>query len=73
MQFKWSPIPKCLSQKCYETRISSYNGEIKTIIHKVSVPESQIGNEEEENPITAKAYLKKAILRVKFEKNRPRA
>ena len=28
----WSPIAKCQSQKCYETQIYSYKGEIKTII-----------------------------------------
>ena len=32
LQLKWSPIAKCLSQKCYETRIKSYKVEIKTII-----------------------------------------
>ena len=47
MQLKWSPISKCLSQKCYETRISSYKGEIKTIILIFSVPKTQNFNEEE--------------------------
>ena len=28
VQLKWSPIAKCLSQKCYETRIYSCKGEI---------------------------------------------
>ena len=32
VQLKWSPIAKCQSQKCYETRILSYKEEIKTII-----------------------------------------
>ena len=32
VQLNWSPIVKCLSQKCYETRIKSYKGEIKTVI-----------------------------------------
>ena len=41
----------------------SYKGEIKTIILIISaVPKSQNSNEEEENSITAKVYLKKAIL-----------
>ena len=51
MQLKWSPIAKCLSQKCYETRISSYKGEIKTIILIFSVPKTQNFNEEEKNSI----------------------
>ena len=37
----WSPIAKYLSQKCYETRILSYKGKIKTIILIFSVPKSQ--------------------------------
>ena len=49
MQLKWSPIAKCLSQECYETRIESYKGEIKTIILTFSVPKSQNSNEEEKN------------------------
>ena len=40
----------------------SYKGEIKTIILIISVPKSQNSNEEAENSITAKVYLKKAIL-----------
>ena len=48
MQLKWSPIAKCLSQQCYETRIWSYKGKIKTI----SVPKSQNFNEEEKNSMT---------------------
>ena len=40
VQLKWSPFAKCLSQKCYETRISSYKEEIKTIILIFSVPKS---------------------------------
>ena len=51
VQLKWSPISKCLSQKCYETRISSYKGEIKTIILIFSVPKTQNFNEEEKNSI----------------------
>ena len=47
MQLKWSPIAKCLSQKCYETRILSYKGEIKAIILIFSVPKSHNSNEEE--------------------------
>ena len=43
----WSPIAKYLSQKCYETRILSYKGKIKTIILIFSVPKSQNSNEEE--------------------------
>ena len=49
VQLKWSPIAKCLSQKCYETRVLSYKGEIKTIILIFSVPKSQNSNEEEKN------------------------
>ena len=52
MQLKWSPIAKMLSQKCYETRISSYKGEIKTIILIYSVPNSQNSNEEEKNYVS---------------------
>ena len=52
MQLKWSPIAKCLSQKCYETRIQSYKGEIKTIILIFSVPKSQNSNEEEKNHVS---------------------
>ena len=48
MQLKWSPIAKCLSQQCYETRIWSYKGKIKTF----SVPKSQNFNEEEKNSMT---------------------
>ena len=48
MQLKWSPIAKCLSQQCYETRIWSYKGKIKTI----SVPKCQNFNEEEKNSMT---------------------
>ena len=51
VQLKWSPFAKCLSQKCYETRILSYKGEIKTIILIFSVPKSQNSNEEEKNSI----------------------
>ena len=58
VQLKWSPIAKCLSQKCYETRIYSYKGEIKTIIFIFSVPKSQNSNEVEKNSITEKAYFK---------------
>ena len=54
---KWSPIAKCLSQKCYETRIKSYKGEIKTVILIFSVPKSQNSYEEEKNSITAKRML----------------
>ena len=57
MQLKWSPIAKCLSQKCYETRIKSYKGEIKTVILIFSVPKSQNSYEEEKNSITAKRML----------------
>ena len=39
----------------------SYKGEIKTIILIICVPKSQNSNEEEENSVTAKMYLKKAI------------
>ena len=46
MQLKWSPIAKCQSQKCCETRIKSYKGEIKTIIVTFFVPKSQNSNEE---------------------------
>ena len=57
VQLKWSPIAKCLSQKCYETRIETYKGEIKKIILIFSVPKSQNSNtcKEEKNSITAKA------------------
>ena len=48
MQLKWSPIAKCLSQQCCETRIWSYKGKIKTF----SVPKSQNFNEEEKNSMT---------------------
>ena len=48
VQLKWWPIAKCLSQQCYETRIWSYKGKIKTF----SVPKSQNFNEEEKNSIT---------------------
>ena len=52
MQSKWSPIAKCLSQKCYETWIYSYKGENykdnNTYI-LFSVPKSQNSNEEEKN------------------------
>ena len=47
--------------------------EIKTIILTFSVPKSQNSNKEQKNSITAKANLKKATLRMKFEMNRPRA
>ena len=53
----WSPIAKYLSQKCYETRILSYKGKIKTIILIFSVPKSQNSNEEKKDSITAKAYV----------------
>ena len=70
MQLKSSPIAKWLSQICFETRILSCNGEIKTILRKFSVPKSQNYNEEEKNHITAKAYFEKAILWMKLEKKR---
>ena len=47
--------------------------EIKTIILTFSVPKSQNSNKEQKNSVTAKANLKKATLRMKFEMNRPRA
>ena len=49
MQLKWSRIAKCLSQKCYETQITSYKGEIKTIILIFAVPKKSNSNEEEKN------------------------
>jgi len=62
VQLKWSPIAKCLSQECHETRIQSYKGEIKTTINTFSVPKRQNTNEGEKNSTTAKVHLKKAIL-----------
>ena len=61
----WSPIAKYLSQKCYETRILSYKGKIKTIILIFSVPKSQNSNEEEKNsmatPISSHVKDKNSI------------
>ena len=52
MQLQWSPIEKCVSQKCYETRIESYKGEIKAIILFFSVPKSQNSSEEDKNHVS---------------------
>ena len=70
---KWSSIAKCLSQKCYETRISSYKGEIKKIMLISSVWKSQNSNKEEKNSITLPSSHLEAILWMKFQINRQRA
>ena len=70
---KWSSITKCLSQRSYETRISSYKGKIKKIIFTFSVRKSKNSNKEEKNPITVPSSHLEAILWTKFQITRQRA
>ena len=58
---KWSSIAKCLSKKCYESQIWSYEEDIKKIIFIFSVRKSQNSNKEEKNSITLPSSHPEAI------------